>query len=40
MRQIPRLKIYFCDTDGYIMSFKEADENGLVRHDATAAQSH
>lgn len=30
MRWIPRLKIYFCDNDGYILSPHEAELNGLV----------
>lgn len=38
MRRIPRLGIYFCDNDGYIMSLKEAEMNGLVRSEPVAAQ--
>ncbi|HVH14740.1 MAG TPA: hypothetical protein VNA15_03360 [Candidatus Angelobacter sp.] len=32
MRWIPRLKIYFCDNDGYILSAHEATANGLVEN--------
>ncbi|HYY90553.1 MAG TPA: hypothetical protein VE955_01040 [Candidatus Dormibacteraeota bacterium] len=31
MRLIQRLGIFFCDNDGYVMSFKDATTNGLVR---------
>ena len=30
MRPIKRLGVYFCDNDGYLMSFKDALTNGLV----------
>ncbi|HVH16329.1 MAG TPA: hypothetical protein VNA15_11520 [Candidatus Angelobacter sp.] len=33
MRWIPRLKIYFCDNDGYIVSAHEAAANGLVENE-------
>ena len=32
MRWIPRLKIYFCDNDGYILSSHEAAANGFVEN--------
>ncbi|HYU87181.1 MAG TPA: hypothetical protein VEL52_00565 [Candidatus Bathyarchaeia archaeon] len=42
MRWIPRLKIYFCDNDGYILSPHEAELNGLVKSatSATVQASH
>ena len=30
MRWIPRLKVHFCDIDGYILGEKDAIENNLV----------
>jgi hypothetical protein len=36
MRWIPRLKIYFCDNDGYILSAREAAVNDLVENEAHA----
>ena len=36
MRRIARLGIFFCDHDGYIISFKDAVTNGLL-HSETAA---
>ena len=33
MRWISRLKIYFCDNDGYILSPHEAVLNGLVEYE-------
>jgi hypothetical protein len=32
MRWIPRLRMYFCDNDGYILSAHEAAANGLVEN--------
>jgi hypothetical protein len=42
MRWIQRLKIYFCDDDGFILSPHEAELNGLVESEtpATAQASH
>ena len=41
MRRIPRLGIFFCDTDGYILSFTDAVRNGLVESETDATiQSH
>ncbi len=42
MRWIPRLKIYFCDNDGYILSAHEAVLNDLVESEtpSTAQASH
>jgi hypothetical protein len=37
MRWIPRLKIYFCDDDGYILSPHEAELNGLVENETPEA---
>ncbi len=30
MRWIPRLEIFFCDNDGYILGSRDAIPNGLV----------
>jgi hypothetical protein len=42
MRWISRLKIYFCDNDGYILSSHEAELNGLVERElpSTTLASH
>ncbi len=41
MRRITRLGIFFCDTDGYILSFTDAVRNGLVESEThTTAQEH
>jgi hypothetical protein len=37
MRWIPRVKIYFCDNDGYILSPHEAELNGLVENETPEA---
>jgi hypothetical protein len=37
MRWIPRLKMYFCDNDGYMLSPHEAELNGLVESETPAA---
>ena len=36
MRWIPRLKIFFCDNDGYILNSRDATVNGLVETEAIA----
>jgi len=41
MRRIPRLGIFFCDTDGYILSLTDAVRNGLVESEPdTTTQKH
>ncbi len=41
MRWIPRLKIFFCDNDGYILGQKDAIDNGLVETESiTGVQAH
>jgi hypothetical protein len=41
MRLIPRMKILFCDNDGYILSSRDAIANGLVETQRIVnAQTH
>ena len=41
MRKILRLGIFFCDTDGYILSFADAVRNELVDSETdTTIQKH
>ncbi len=41
MRWIPRMKIFFCDNDGYILSSRDATVNGLVETEGIVkAEAH
>jgi len=41
MRKILRLGIFFCDADGYMLSFTDAVRNGLVESETdTTTQKH
>ena len=40
MRWIPRLKVYFCDNDGYILGEKDAIMNNLVVIETPTLEAH